>query len=114
MSAGGCVQSGRQGAHDPLRLLFAGFDDAAFYCRGLAVLQAYVDDSKKHLGRRELFLAGFVNTAENWIQFSNDWRKALEEGKPIKYFKAAEASCLRGQFGGWGKLDDLPPETSLT
>lgn len=69
------------------------------------MLQAYADDSKKHLGRRALFLAGFINTAEKWVSFSNAWAECLSANPAIRYFKSAEAEHLRGEFGGWGKLD---------
>lgn len=68
-------------------------------------LQAYFDDSTKHIGRRCLVLAGFLHNASTWVDFSKDWSYALRDGRPIDYFKAKEVKAQSGQFRGWGKLD---------
>lgn len=88
-----------------LRLIYAGCSDHAFRRRSLVVLQAYFDDSRKQLGRPQLFLAGFVNTADHWLEFSNEWSDVLRSSPSIDYFKSTEAQHMRGQFKGWGRLD---------
>ena len=67
----------------------------------LVALQAYVDDSAKQTGDRRLFLAGYINTADKWIRFSDVWQEELQRAPAINYLKMSEANCLGGQFRGW-------------
>ena len=70
------------------------------------MLQAYVDDSVKHVdqnGKRErhvLFLAGYVQSAEKWAAFSHDWAEELARHPKIEYLHMVEAAGLRGEFHG--------------
>lgn len=71
---------------------------------GLALLQAFTDDSAAQSGDRRLFLAGYLHRADAWSNFSNDWYKALTARPSIGYFKASEAYNLSGEFyhkKGW-------------
>lgn len=86
-------------------VLYSGLVDAKFHDRQIVILQAYFDDSVKSVGRKRLFLAGYVNSGEKWLKFSEDWQRALSEGKPIKFFKGSQAGAMRGQFRNWGRLD---------
>ena len=66
-------------------------------------LQAYIDDSSSDEGEHRLFLAGYVNTADRWMDFSKAWEEALKEYPAIEYFKMSEAQSMRGQFYGWAE-----------
>lgn len=90
---------------DGLSALLAGFSRAARERKLLAVLQAYVDDSTKTVGRRTLFLAGYVNTAQKWADLSEEWERVLQQGRPAAYMHMADAERMRGPFRGWGRLD---------
>jgi len=71
----------------------------------LVALQAYVDDSASEEGDRRLFLAGYINTADKWVRFSDVWEEELRRSPSIRYLKMTEASRLQGQFRGW-KAED--------
>lgn len=71
----------------------------------MAKLYAFVDDSSSEVGDRRLFLAAYINGADAWIKFGDDWRKSLEEVPRLKYLKMAEAQNLSGQFRGWSAAD---------
>jgi hypothetical protein len=63
--------------------------------------QAFVDDSTSEVGDRRLFLAGFINTADRWIRFSDAWKEELNRPRKIEYLKMREAHSLRDQFRNW-------------
>jgi hypothetical protein len=68
------------------------------------MLQAYIDDSiKHHDGRKTLFLAGYVNSVANWIEFSKEWERVLAEPPAIEYLHMAEAWAQKGDFAGISK-----------
>lgn len=69
------------------------------------MLQAYIDDSASEVGDRRLFLAGYVNTDDKWIAFSDEWNRALETHPSIDYLHMVEAQGFRGQFNGWSEKD---------
>jgi hypothetical protein len=70
------------------------------------MLQAYVDDSTSEVGDQRLFLAGYINTADRWIRFSDAWKEELQAPPgEIDYLKMSEAYVLRGQFQGWSPED---------
>jgi hypothetical protein len=73
----------------------------------MVMLQAFVDDSASDTGDRRLFLAGYVNGAEQWAAFSDEWEKELKRHPAIDYFKMSEAESrgARGQFAGWSIKD---------
>lgn len=62
------------------------------------MLQCFVDDSICKTGDRRLFLAGYIQSAEEWIAFSEQWDAALNEHPKIGYFKMSEAHARRGEF----------------
>jgi hypothetical protein len=63
--------------------------------------KAYIDEAGVKNTDEIFVFAGFIDTAENWIGFDNDWRACLKERPSIKYFKMDEASGLSGQFTNW-------------
>lgn len=67
----------------------------------MAFLQAVADDSASDVADRRLFMAGFVNSAEQWSLFCDAWGDELKAGRPISYLRMAEANNFRGQFRGW-------------
>jgi hypothetical protein len=67
----------------------------------LAALQVYIGDSASDEGDQRLFLAGYINTADKWVRFSEAWQEELRAAPAIKYLKMAEANILRGEFWGW-------------
>ena len=81
--------------------------------------QGFIDDSGEGdaPGDPVFILDGFISSA-GWMDFSREWRGALDEPHSIEYFKMAEAANLsaKGQFArrlGWteakrdAKLDML-------
>lgn len=48
-------------------------------------------------------MAGYINTAENWMRFAEDWQNELRWPRSIDYLHMVEANALRGEFGGWGR-----------
>lgn len=71
----------------------------------MVALQAFVDDSATDAGDRRMFLAGYINTADNWIRFSNAWEHELRRNPSIAYFKMSEADSLNCEFNGWSTTD---------
>jgi hypothetical protein len=72
----------------------------------LAFIRAFFDDSAGETGDRRLFLAGYINRAENWALFSDAWDEELRAAPSIEYLKMAEAQNLRDQFSrrkGWNE-----------
>lgn len=69
----------------------------------MVILQAYVDDSSSHVGDKRLFLAGYINSAERWIEFSQQWESALHSHPRISHLHMVEAQNLRGEFRGWSE-----------
>ena len=69
----------------------------------LAFLRAFVDDSAANTGDQRLFLAGYLNTADNWERFAVAWDEELCTAPSIDYLKMAEAQNLRDQFDGWSQ-----------
>ena len=67
--------------------------EAKFYC----------DDSGTHKGGTVCVLAGYLSTAENWVHFENDWRKALREYPSVPYFKMGANYHGDKPFDGWSK-----------
>jgi len=70
----------------------------------LAFLQAFTDDSASEVGDRRLFLAGYLNRAEQWALFSEAWDGELHAAPSIDYLHMVEAQNLRDQFDrrkGW-------------
>lgn len=69
----------------------------------MAVLQAYIDDSKSDIGERHLYLAALIHQANTWERFSDEWDAALKAHPRIEYFKMVEAQNRRGEFKGWSE-----------
>lgn len=67
----------------------------------LVFLQAFIDDSVAERGDGRLFMAGYINTVENWAKFSDDWDKVLKREPQLPYLRMVEANALRGRFRGW-------------
>lgn len=91
--------------NEALARLYTGYSSSALLRKGLLVLQVYIDDSQKVLGRKRLFMAGYINSIPAWDEFTYDWEACLAAKRRIEYFKSTEANGMRGQFKGWGKLD---------
>ena len=83
----------------PLLAYLAGYGPTARQRKPVAVLQAYFDDTVRgRNGERMLFLAGYVNFAEKWISFSNEWKSVLADSPRISHLHMAEAAARRGEF----------------
>lgn len=92
-------------ASAPIWELTSGYASLVRAEKQLVALQAYVDDSASETGDRRLFLAGYINTADKWIRFSDAWQEQLQASPSITYLKMKEANSLRGQFRGWTEPD---------
>lgn len=71
--------------------------------RLLLPIQAFVDESGVKGTDRVLVLAGFISSAETWLDFSVAWQECLSAAPAIQYLKMNEAAKLDGQFRGWLK-----------
>jgi hypothetical protein len=74
----------------------------------MMAVQGFIDDSGEGdaPGDPVFVLGGFISSAERWVDFSKEWRSALDDPPSIEYFKMAEAANLsaKGQFArrlGW-------------
>jgi hypothetical protein len=78
--------------------LVCGFAGDHALKRQLLMLTAYIDASGKG-DPSLLVLAGYVATAEAWIEFSKEWQSRLDE-VGIPYFKMREMAG-RPEIAGW-------------
>jgi len=62
------------------------------------LIQAFVDDSGGKGHSDHFVLAGLVSTAEEWANFSVEWKACLESHPAIPLFKMNEAAARRGAF----------------
>jgi hypothetical protein len=86
--------------------LTSGYSSKIRAAKALVMLQVYVDDSTTDTGaERRLFLAGYMNTAERWVRFSEAWQAELDAHPAIEYLKMSEANNLSGQFRRWSETD---------
>lgn len=92
-------------ASAPIWEIVSGYPSRYWPYKQLVALQAYVDDSASEIGDKRLFLAGYVNSATEWIAFSNAWDAVLRAKPSIGYLRMVEAQNLRGEFAGWSKPD---------
>jgi hypothetical protein len=81
--------------------LICGYPQHVWNEKLLVMIQAFIDDSASNTGDRRLYLAGYVNFADSWIAFANEWERVLRMPPSIKYFRMVEANSLRGEFEGW-------------
>jgi hypothetical protein len=93
---------------DPAAAIWAltsGYSSEIRAQKPLVMLQAYIDDSASDHGDQRLFLAGYINTADRWIRFSDAWAEELRQTPSIGYLKMSEANGFGGEFRGWDKTD---------
>jgi hypothetical protein len=81
--------------------LFSGFPN--WRRRLMGVLQVVVDDSGR--GQSTLVLGGCIATVDEWIAFTEQWKRVLDEPPAIEYFKMREAHGLSGQFEKFGETE---------
>ncbi len=68
--------------------------------RLLLPLKAFIDDSGKN-DPPVYILAGFIARAEQWGDFNDAWRAALDEPPGLEYFKIKDAFSGEGAFAHW-------------
>ena len=85
----------------PLWAMLSGYPPRIREAKPLAFLRAFTDDSASEIGDRRLFLAGFLNRADEWALFAEAWDAELAVAPAIKYLKMSEAQNLKDQFRGW-------------
>jgi Protein of unknown function (DUF3800) len=90
-------------AGERIASFLAGYPSRLRAVKPLVFLQAYIDDSVSQSGDGRLFLAGYINSTENWMRFSDAWERELHYPKSVDYLHMVEANGLRGQFRGWGR-----------
>lgn len=88
-------------AGDEVRALVCGYPQKYRGRKLLVALQAYIDDSASDIGDRRYYLAGLINTADKWADFSDEWAAELASQPAISYFRNVEAQNYRGPFKGW-------------
>ena len=84
-----------------IEALVCGYSSDVRKRKQLVMLTAYFDDSSSEQEDKLLVLAGYVQSAEVWTRFSDDWQAILAKSPPIEYFKMREAENLNGQFLNW-------------
>lgn len=89
----------------PIWELTSGYSSDIRGLKPLVALQAHIDDSAGNSGERFFVLAGYINSADNWIHFSNAWDNELRRPPSIDYLKMSEAQNLSGQFRRWKDTD---------
>ena len=68
------------------------------------MLQLWLDESGE--GNPPVFvLAGYLNHAEKWLLFADEWRRSLDIEPKLDYIKGYEAFGLRREFKGWTEDD---------
>lgn len=67
------------------------------------MLQCYADDSIGGTARKELVVAGYIQTVEAWEKFAEEWDAVLRADPPIAYLKMKEALPRGGQFKGFSE-----------
>jgi hypothetical protein len=85
-------------AGDGILALVCGFPGKRAYKRLLMVLNAYIDASGKG-DPFFLVMAGYIATAEAWIEFSKEWKAQLDEAG-LPYFKMNEMAS-RPEIAGY-------------
>jgi hypothetical protein len=81
---------------EAIRALVSGYPRRLWGEKLLVMLQAFVDDSTSNApGKRNVFLAAYMQTAEAWIAFSDDWDRELHADPAIDYFKMREATVAK-------------------
>lgn len=87
-------------ARSSIASLVCGYPSAVRRKRNLLMLTVFCDDSGSNYKTPFCVVAGYVATAEQWMEFSDEWAQLLGRSK-LKYLKMSEARSLNGQFLGW-------------
>ena len=66
----------------------------------MGMFTACFDASGQETQHPYVVVAGFISSAEEWIQFSKAWNKKLEE-YGLEYFRASDCQNSRGKFAAW-------------
>lgn len=93
-------------ASDSIWALVSGLPSGKRERQPFMVLQAYIDDSGSDKGSTKFVLAGYVATAKNWANFSDEFELLKHKQPGFDYLRAAEAMHMRGQFAesrGWSR-----------
>jgi hypothetical protein len=64
-------------------------------------IQACIDEAGVQNTDEVFVLAGFLNTSDRWREFSEAWRRCMNESPAISHFHMLEAASLSGQFTNW-------------
>jgi len=85
-------------ATETIRGLACGFSEQVRRRRCMVVLQGFVDESGKGLGKKDgnvYALAGFVSTAPLWEEFSSDWERICLQDPKTPDFHMRHAHRLK-------------------
>jgi hypothetical protein len=65
-------------------------------------LHGYFDESGTHCGSRAVSVAGYLSTADRWLDFEKEWKQALcEYGLCPGYFHMTDFVARRGIYADW-------------
>jgi hypothetical protein len=64
-------------------------------------IQACIDEAGVQNTDEVFVLAGFLNTSDRWREFSEAWRRCMNDSPAISHFHMLEAASLSGQFTNW-------------
>lgn len=73
----------------------------------LAMLTAYFDASGREEQQHSVVMAGFVNSANNWVEFERDWKKFLADYE-VPYFHMKEFASSTGPYKKWEGIEHEP------
>src|ERR1700722_12970222 len=66
------------------------------------VLLGYFDESGTHAGSRAVSVAGYLSTADRWLDFEKEWKQALNEyGLCPGYFHMTDFVARKGIYADW-------------
>ena len=108
---------------DYIRAMVCGYPKKIRLAKSLVMLVAYFDESVSDIGTKDYVIAGYVQSAEVWEKFSDEWATVLEASPSLRSFHMSEAwSALRttgalretNSFFGWKKEEIQAKLDALT
>jgi Protein of unknown function (DUF3800) len=65
------------------------------------VLHGYFDESGTHVGSKALSVAGYLSTVERWLDFEQEWKRALKEFGGQEFFHMTDFVGRQGIYKTW-------------
>ncbi len=68
------------------------------------IFTVYLDESGTHQASRDVVLAGYVATNEQWASFETNWKKALAEFE-IPFFHMSDFAAKKSYYSEWTEVE---------